>query len=333
MPAVPAPPELRVGVVLFPGATQLDVTRPHEVFARMPSTRVHVVAATLAPVRSEHGLAIAPDVTFEHAPLLDAVCVPGGPGVDAAMEDQTLLRFLQLQALHARYLTAVRTGALVLGAAGLLRGFRATTQWSSLTLLPRFGAHPVEERVVIDRSRITGWGVTAGIDIGLAIASALCGPAVARGIRLMLGYTPAPPDRRGTTSRTARRRAVGPTGEWRGTPEGAALTTEDARGVAVDALDAGTTLVVQTRNSQYRFVVLFDPQFVVVRGGAMFPEATVVRLDGATTGRGAVRRGWILVGRRLQMWRGTVRIRSSAVRSVTIERIPPVSACDGRPQG
>ncbi len=126
-------------------------------------------------------------------PALDILCVPGGPGVDAMMENEDLLPFLRARAPHARYVTSVCTGALVLGAAGLLRGYRATTHWLSWDLLRLFGAEPVDERVVIDRGRITGGGVTAGIDFGLAVAAEVCGPAVAQEVQLMLEYSPAPP--------------------------------------------------------------------------------------------------------------------------------------------
>jgi cyclohexyl-isocyanide hydratase len=184
---------INVGIVLFPNLTQLDLTGPHEVFARLPETKVVLVSATLAPVRSERGLTICPDVTFDSAPAVDVLCVPGGPGVDAMMEDDTLLQFLRTRASGARYVTSVCTGALVLGAAGLLHGYRATTHWLSLDMLRLFGAEPVDERVVTDRNRITGGGVTSGIDFGLTIAAELCGPAVARGVQLSLEYSPAPP--------------------------------------------------------------------------------------------------------------------------------------------
>ena len=193
MTVTPSPAPVTVGMVLFPDLTQLDLTGPYEVFARMPDTRVHLVAATEAPVRSERGLTIVPDVTFDHVPQLDVICVPGGIGVNAMMEDRALLHFLQLQARDARYVTSVCTGALLLGAAGLLRGYRATTHWLSLDLLPLFGAHTVDERVVKDRNRITGGGVTAGIDFGLVVASELFGSAVAQEIQLMIEYNPAPP--------------------------------------------------------------------------------------------------------------------------------------------
>jgi cyclohexyl-isocyanide hydratase len=336
-------PALRVGMVLFPNVTQLDVTGAYEVFARMPSTRVHLVAATSAPIRSEHGLTMVPDVTFDAAPPLDVICVPGGVGVNAAMEDETLLRFLRNQARGARYVTSVCTGALVLGAAGLLQGYRATTHWLSVDLLPLFGAHPVDERVVIDRNRITGGGVTSAIDFALVIASALFDPAVAQEIRLMIEYNPAPPFDSGSPSTAdpdlvrrvvwARQRLQS---DRRMIAERAAArfndgergSADDVEGVAIDVLEPGTTLIVNTRNSQYRFDVLFDPQFVLVKGGAMFPETTIVRLSGATAGGSALKLGWIVVGCQIEMWRGSVRIRSSSVRSVAIERVPAMSVGD-----
>ena len=131
--------------------------------------------------------------SFESAPALDVICVPGGPGVDSMMEDELLLQFLRERAPSARYVTSVCTGALVLGAAGLLRGYRATTHWLSHELLALFGAIPVNERVVIDRNRITGGGVTAGIDFGLTVAGEVFGTAVAHEIQLMLEYNPSPP--------------------------------------------------------------------------------------------------------------------------------------------
>jgi cyclohexyl-isocyanide hydratase len=162
---------LNVGMVLFPNLTQLDLTGPYEVFARLPKTKVSLIAAELTPVRSERGLTIAPDATFENAPELDILFVPGGPGVDAMMENEALLRFLRSRAARARYVTSVCTGALVLGAAGLLHGYRATTHWLSQDLLALFGAEAADERVVVDRNRITGGGVTAGIDFGLTVAA------------------------------------------------------------------------------------------------------------------------------------------------------------------
>lgn len=185
-------PALSVGMVLFDGLTQLDVTGPYEMLARMPGTRVHLVAARAAPVRSEWGLTLVPDTTFDDAPPLDVLCVPGGWSVNAQLGEQALLEFLRARAPSARYVTSVCSGALLLGAAGLLRGYRATTHWLSLDLLPLFGATPVDARVVHDRDRITGAGVTAGIDFGLALATELFGASVAQAIQLAIEYDPAP---------------------------------------------------------------------------------------------------------------------------------------------
>jgi cyclohexyl-isocyanide hydratase len=187
-----------VGMVMFDGMTQLDLTGPYEVLARMPNTRVHLVAASMAPIRTEWGLMITPDVSFDDAPPLDLLCVPGGWGVDARLEDERLLGFLRVRGEQARYVTSVCSGALLLGAAGLLRGYRATTHWLSLDLLPCFGAEPVDQRVVRDRNRITGGGVTAGIDFALVVASELFGAAVAQRIQLAIEYRPAPPFQSGS---------------------------------------------------------------------------------------------------------------------------------------
>ncbi|MBC8076189.1 MAG: DJ-1/PfpI family protein [Chloroflexales bacterium] len=188
-----ASPPFTIGMVLFPDLTQLDLTGPYEVFARVPQTTVTLVAETMQPVRSERGLTILPDTTFAAAPLFDLLFVPGGIGVNAMMEHTPLLHFLRVQAENARYVTAVCTGALLLGAAGLLRGYRAATHWRSMDLLPLLDAEPVEQRVVVDRNRITGGGITAGIDFGLVVAAEVCGPAVAQRIQLVMEYNPQPP--------------------------------------------------------------------------------------------------------------------------------------------
>src|SRR5208282_3777646 len=139
-----------IGMVLFPNLTQLDLTGPYEVFCRMPDSRVHLVAATREPVVTEYGLTIIPDLAFEDASTFDVLCVPGGPGVNRMLEDKAFLAFLRKQGEHARFVTSVCTGALLLGAAGLLRGYRATTHWLSLDLLRSVGADAVAERVVVD---------------------------------------------------------------------------------------------------------------------------------------------------------------------------------------
>ncbi|MEO7362894.1 MAG: DJ-1/PfpI family protein [Gemmatimonadaceae bacterium] len=184
---------LTVGLILFDGLTQLDLTGAYEVLARMPNTRVHLVAERPEAVRSEWGLRIVPDMTFDDAPPLDVLCVPGGWGTNAQLENEVLLSFLRTQSAKARYVTSICSGSLLLGAAGLLHGYRATTHWMSMDLLPYFGAKPVARRVVRDRNRITGAGVTAGIDFGIVLAAELFGDAVAQRIQLAIEYRPAPP--------------------------------------------------------------------------------------------------------------------------------------------
>lgn len=187
------PDTLHIGFVIFPEMTQLDFAGPWEVLTRVPGAVCHILARNSEPVRSNGGLTILPTAALAEAPPLDIVCVPGGPGHLQAMEDEAVLGFLRAQAADCHYVTAVCTGALVLGAAGLLKGYRATTHWMSLHRLAQFGAEPVAERVVIDRDRMTGGGVTAGIDFGLRLAALLAGEARAREIQLQIEYEPAPP--------------------------------------------------------------------------------------------------------------------------------------------
>lgn len=183
-----------IGFLVFPNITQLDLTGPFEVLSMMPGAQMHLVWKTLAPVRAGGGgLVLQPTTTFADCPPLDVVCVPGGAGMNALLTDAETLDFLRRQAASARYVTSVCTGALVLGAAGLLKGRRAATHWMSMDFLPAFGAIPVNERVVIDGNVITGGGVTAGIDFGLRVVAALAGEDVARRIQLGIEYNPAPP--------------------------------------------------------------------------------------------------------------------------------------------
>ncbi len=186
-------PSLSVGMVLYPLLTQLDLAGPYEVFARMPRTDVHLIATSPEPIPSEHGLTIAPTTDFDSAPPLDVLFVPGGPGQQLVMEDERFVSFLRKHGREARYVTAVCTGSLLLGAAGLLQGYRATTHWMFLELLRPLGAEPASERVVVDRNRITGGGVTAGIDFGLVVAAELFEEEMAKKIQLSIEYDPTPP--------------------------------------------------------------------------------------------------------------------------------------------
>lgn len=184
---------LRIGLLLFPDLTQLDLTGPYEVFHRLPEARVHLVWKDTAPIRAQGGLHLVPDTPIAECPPLDVVCVPGGFGTTALLGDEVVLGWLRAQATTARYMTAVCTGSLVLARAGLLDGRKATCHWSYVDLLPRMGAIAERGRVVIDGDRITGGGVTAGIDFALRVAAELCGVEVAKAIQLGLEYNPAPP--------------------------------------------------------------------------------------------------------------------------------------------
>lgn len=180
-------------MLLYPGLTQLDLTGPFEVLHRIPDVQVHLLWKTLEPVQADSGLSILPTMTLEACPQLDVVFVGGGHGQLPLMSDEVVLGFLRKQAAGARYVTSVCTGALLLGAAGLLAGYKAATHWVFMELLPMFGAEPTARRVVVDRNRITGGGVTAGLDFALTLAAEMAGPAVAQTIQLGLEYDPEPP--------------------------------------------------------------------------------------------------------------------------------------------
>jgi cyclohexyl-isocyanide hydratase len=182
-----------IGMLIFPDMTQLDFTGPYEVFGQVPGAEIKVISTSMEPVAARGGLRFLPDTTLDNAPQLDVLFVAGGPGVSAAMEDAKVLEFLRRQAVKAKFVTSVCTGSLLLGAAGLLKGYRATAHWMSLDLLPYFGAITLPDRVVIDRNRITGGGVTSGIDCALVIAGELVGSDAAKKIQLMIEYNPAPP--------------------------------------------------------------------------------------------------------------------------------------------
>jgi cyclohexyl-isocyanide hydratase len=185
--------EMNIGMLIFPDMTQLDFTGPYEVFTQVPGAQIKVISKSLEPVTAKGGLRFMPDTTMDAAPQLDVIFVPGGPGVGPLMEDRATLEFLRRQSKEAKYVTSVCTGALVLGAAGLLKGYRATTHWLSLELLPIFGATTATDRVVTDRNRITGGGVTAGIDFALTLAGEIAGEDKAKSIQLLIEYNPAPP--------------------------------------------------------------------------------------------------------------------------------------------
>src|SRR3954451_13732338 len=192
---------LQIGIVLFPKVTQLDFTGPLQVFTGLPGTKIHLIWKRIEPVTSDSVLMLTPTTTFADCPQLDVICVPGGLGSDDMINDEETLAFLRKQAAGAKYVTSVCTGALVLGAAGLLGGYHAATHWSAIGYLPAFGAIPARTRVCVDRNRITGGGVTAGIDFALTLVSILADRKLAEAIQLGLEYTPAPPFDAGSPDR------------------------------------------------------------------------------------------------------------------------------------
>lgn len=184
---------LNVGFVLFPNLTQLDFTGPLQVLHRLPGATTHLAARTLDPIPSDCGLHLLPTCTFADCPPLDVICVPGGFGVEQAVQDADTVAFVRRMGQSARYVTSVCTGAFLLGTAGLLREKQATTHWAYRELLPLVGAIPAAGRVVRDGNTFTGGGVTAGIDFALALCAEIAGVEVARTIQLSIEYDPSPP--------------------------------------------------------------------------------------------------------------------------------------------
>jgi len=186
-------PTFRIGFLAFPAMTQLDLTGPLQVFANLPGAEIRVIWKTLEPISTQGGVRLVPDTVLAECPPLDVICVPGGPGVLALMDDAEVLDFLRQQAAQARYVGSICTGALVLGAAGLLRGRKATTHWAWTDLLVPLGAIPTPGRVVRDGNIFSGGGVTAGIDFALVMVAELAGREAAENIQLGIEYAPAPP--------------------------------------------------------------------------------------------------------------------------------------------
>lgn len=184
---------LRMGFVLFPNLTQLDFTGPLQLLGRSPGAEVHLVAHSRDLVPSDGALSVPPTTTFAECPQLDLLLVPGGVGVQEAIADAKLVEFVRQQARSARYVGSVCTGTFVLGAAGLLKGKRATTHWAFHRLLERFGAIPDKARVVRDGNLLSGGGVTAGIDFALTLLSEIAGDEHAQAVQLAVEYDPAPP--------------------------------------------------------------------------------------------------------------------------------------------
>jgi cyclohexyl-isocyanide hydratase len=190
----------KIAFLLYPQFTALDVVGPHYMLASLMGSKVYLVAKTLDPVESDLKMAIVPSATFDQCPAdLDIICVPGGTnGTLAAMQDEATIAFLKDRGSRAKLITSVCTGSLVLAAAGLLTGYKATSHWAAREALRDFGAEPVDARVVVDRNRITGGGVTAGLDFGLQIIAKLRDQRYAEGVQLLAEYAPEPPFNAGT---------------------------------------------------------------------------------------------------------------------------------------
>jgi putative intracellular protease/amidase len=225
-------PSCRVMVALvFPGVTALDLVGPQAVLGALPGMTCRLVARKRRPIVTDTGLRLLPDDDFATAPERpDILLVPGGAeGVVTALGCAATLDWLARAGAEAGWVTAVCSGALLLGAAGLLRGYRATSHWAVRDELTRFGARPVARRVVIDGNRATGGGVTAGIDFGLALAARLAGEEEARAIQLGLEYAPEPPFDAGAPDRAGPALVERVLAGWDMAAAAAALDAAEAR--------------------------------------------------------------------------------------------------------
>jgi cyclohexyl-isocyanide hydratase len=185
----------QIGLLIYPSFTALDMVGPHYMLTNLMGATTHIIAKTKDPVVSDTGLVFTPSITFEECPKdLDVLFVPGGSsGTLMAIRDPDTVQFVSERGKSARFVTSVCTGSLILGAAGLLNGYRATSHWMTLSLLEQLGATPESNRVVIDRNRITGAGVTAGIDFGLFLVSQMRDQKYAETVQLLAEYDPDPP--------------------------------------------------------------------------------------------------------------------------------------------
>ncbi len=182
-----------IGIVIYPGMTALDMVGPQTVFSGLPNVQIHRIWKTLEPIAADDGMVVVPDTTFADCPPVDVICIGGGRGQAAIVNDSEILSFLQEQGNQAKFVTSVCGGSEFLARAGLLEGYRAATHWAARKQLAELGVEVGTERVVVDRNRITGGGVTAGIDFGLVIAQTLYGEDIAKINQLLMEYDPAPP--------------------------------------------------------------------------------------------------------------------------------------------
>ena len=223
---------LNIAFVLFPNVTQLDFTGPLQVLSRIPGAKIHIVAKSLAPVTTDAALTLNPTTTFQKCPPVDVLVIPGGFGVDEAMNDPELTAFVKREGARARYVTSVCTGVFILGAAGLLQGKKATTHWAYHDELARIGAIPVKARVVRDGNIFTGGGVTAGLDFAFTLAAEIAGKNVAKAIQLGLEYDPAPPFESGSPGKAAVETLKGATDRYRPRLEAFRIALAKAQGAS-----------------------------------------------------------------------------------------------------
>ena len=196
---------LDTAFLLFPNVTQLDLTGPAQVLSRLGKGRLDLVWKSRDPVPTDAGFSIVPTATFDEIEAADILCIPGGIGVAEVMQDAEAMAWVRKIGGDATWVTSVCTGSLILGAAGLLTGYRAACHWAWRDHLRLFGAEPVAERVVFDRNRVTGGGVTAGIDFAFALTAAVRGEEYARLLQLGLEYDPQPPFDSGSPERAGER--------------------------------------------------------------------------------------------------------------------------------
>ncbi len=191
--------QINIGFLIYPDVVQLDVMGAYQVLSFPPNTTLHLIWKTLDPITSNEGLIITPTTTLDDCPALDVICVPGGGmGQVEVMQDQEVLSFLQQKSKTAKYITSVCTGSLILATANLLQGYKATCHWAFREHLEMLGVEVVPERIVIDRDRLTGAGVTSGIDFGFTLVSLLWDKDMAKMTQLFLEYDPLPPFNAGT---------------------------------------------------------------------------------------------------------------------------------------
>ncbi len=198
---IPASHPIRIGALVFPRMDQVDLTGPYAVLSRLPNSTFRLLWKDTMPVRDFHGLGLIPDARLADAGPVDLLVIPGGPGQEGLMDDEEVLAFIAERAATAKCVFSVCTGALICGAAGLLKGRSATTHWASFSFLKYFGAVPVDERVVVDGTFVSAAGLTAGIDGALRVASLLRGDEAAKAIQLEIQYAPEPPFDCGTPDR------------------------------------------------------------------------------------------------------------------------------------